>query len=587
MRSLIFQPCALLVAGLLLGLLAALPSHSQTIGWQWLTQVGGDGTFSSGGGSNNARVVAVAVDAAGNTVAAGGFEGTVSFGRFTLTSEGPGDVFVGWLDSTGRYRRVVRGRGPGGASASRVALGAYGTVTIAGTFTGANIRFGNFTVASNDSSTTPGAGALFVARLDSTGRWLAASAAGSPGYDQLTGLALDAAGNAVVAGYFTGSVCQFGPLSLPNASIGFDSFVARLDQNGRWTQAVQLGGLDNDLAQDVAVDTDGTAVVTGSFNSATLTLGPLTLVNDGTPYYGLRGADVFVARLSPNGVWTQAVRAGGTSNDFAHNVLLDAQGNAVISGYFYSPTLTFRPFALTNATTAGEVADVFVARLSRAGVWTQAAQSSGSGNEETWLRKTLALDAKGNAVITGMFSEGTARFGNWLLPSPTTSPFDRDIFVAWLDTAGTWTKTLVLGGTDFDGNPTLALHNGDLTLAGDSWSPRLAFGALSTTQRGSFVARYGKTPPVRPVIVVPVAEMVVPNVITPNGDGQNDVFRFRNAAAGPWALQVYSRWGRQVYENAQYQQDWNAAGLPAGPYYYLLKRADDTTARKGWLEIVR
>ncbi len=569
-----------LLAALLLGLLATLPSHGQALGWQWVTQ-----TVRPGMTENGTSVVAVAVDAAGTTVVAGSFQGTVTFGAFTLTSEGPADVFVGWLDSTGRYRRVVRGQGPGAASANRLALGADGTVTITGSFAGASARFGAITIANSEISGSPVAFDVFVARLDSTGRWLAATAVGSPGYEYLTGLALDAAGNAVVTGYFTGPVCRFGPTTLVNASVGYDSFVARLDQAGRWTQAVRLGGPDNDLAQDVALEADGTAVITGFFNSAALQLGPFTLLNDGTPYYGLRGSDIFVARLNPAGLWTQAARAGGASNDSADNVVLDAQGNAVIAGYFQSPALSFGRFDLTNATPAGEVTDVFVARLSRAGAWTQAAQSSGTGSEDAAFRKILALDAQGNAVITGTFRDGTARFGNWLLPTPTPS-FDRDIFVAWLDTAGTWTRALAVGGYDYDGVPTLALHNGALTLAGESWNPHLAFGTLNTTQRGSFVARYDKTRPVRPPVAVTVAEMVVPNVITPNGDGQNDKFRFRNAGAGPWALHVYNRWGRQVYDDGQYQQDWDAAGLPAGLYYYLLQPANGT-ARKGWLEVVR
>jgi gliding motility-associated-like protein len=575
-----FNSTSIIIAmGLLWGLLSAVASQSQPLNWQWVAQ-----TPTVGPDFADASILAVAVDGAGRTVVAGGFRGTVSFGSTTLTSEGAGDVFVAWLDSAGRYRRVARGRGPGGASAAALAIAPDGTVTLAGSFEGATAGFGGFTVGNSEVSTDPFASDLFVARLDSTGRWLAASAAGGPGYDYLSGLSLDAAGNAVVAGYFTSPTCRFGATALVNASFGFDSFVARLDQSCAWTQAVRIGGPNNDLIQDVAVASDGTAVVTGFFNSAGLPLGPFTLVNDGTPYYGLRGADVFVARLSPAGVWTQAVRAGGPNNDSAYNVVLDAQDNAIIAGHFFSPTIAFGTSRLVNTTPAGEVGDVFIARLSRMGTWTQAVQSSGTGWEEAGWKNALAVDAQGSVVLTGTFNGGPARFGNWLLRSPTASPFDRDIFVAWLDAAGGWTNALVLGGNDLDSEPVLAWRDGDLTLAGTSWNSTIVFGPLRTTHSGGFVARYGKTPPVRPPAALP---MVVPTIITPNGDGKNDAFRFQNAPKATWAIRIYNRWGQQVYANPHYAQDWTGGDSPAGQYYYLLERSDGLAPLKGWLEIAR
>jgi len=49
---------------------------------------------------------------------------------------------------------------------------------------------------------------------------------------------------------------------------------------------------------------------------------------------------------------------------------------------------------------------------------------------------------------------------------------------------------------------------------------------------------------------------------------------------------VFSRWGQQVFESAAYHDEWNAAGLPDGVYYYLLTYADGHRV-KGWVEVVR
>jgi hypothetical protein len=83
-----------------------------------------------------------------------------------------------------------------------------------------------------------------------------------------------------------------------------------------------------------------------------------------------------------------------------------------------------------------------------------------------------------------------------------------------------------------------------------------------------------------------VQATVLPNIITPNGDPLNEYFAPRVGGCTP-RLQVFSRWGRQVFEQAAYQNNWNGAGLPAGLYYYLL--TDPATGRrlKGWVEIMR
>jgi len=84
--------------------------------------------------------------------------------------------------------------------------------------------------------------------------------------------------------------------------------------------------------------------------------------------------------------------------------------------------------------------------------------------------------------------------------------------------------------------------------------------------------------------VVEVKTQKVPNIITPNGDDQNQTFQL-----GPDCyprLQIFSRWGRQVFESAAYHDDWAAAGLPSGVYYYLAVYPDGHRL-KGTVEVVR
>jgi len=87
-----------------------------------------------------------------------------------------------------------------------------------------------------------------------------------------------------------------------------------------------------------------------------------------------------------------------------------------------------------------------------------------------------------------------------------------------------------------------------------------------------------------PLAAIEVQNQVIPNVITPNGDGSNQYFRLPPSCAPQ--LQLFSRWGQQVYETAAYQNDWDATGQAAGTYYYLLTYPDGRRI-KGWLEVIK
>ena len=85
------------------------------------------------------------------------------------------------------------------------------------------------------------------------------------------------------------------------------------------------------------------------------------------------------------------------------------------------------------------------------------------------------------------------------------------------------------------------------------------------------------------IIVVP--DLQVPNVITPNGDNLNDVFKVSSANTLS-KLEIYSRWGRKVYEQANYANNWGGENQPSGVYYYLLTNRNGAQT-KGWIEVVR
>ncbi|MBI3519207.1 MAG: gliding motility-associated C-terminal domain-containing protein [Bacteroidetes bacterium] len=78
------------------------------------------------------------------------------------------------------------------------------------------------------------------------------------------------------------------------------------------------------------------------------------------------------------------------------------------------------------------------------------------------------------------------------------------------------------------------------------------------------------------ITVLPPCMVEIPNVITPNGDNANDVFKIKNIEYHPnTSVTIFDRWGLKVYENTNYNNDWKAEGLGDGTYFYVIDVPDD------------
>jgi gliding motility-associated-like protein len=90
------------------------------------------------------------------------------------------------------------------------------------------------------------------------------------------------------------------------------------------------------------------------------------------------------------------------------------------------------------------------------------------------------------------------------------------------------------------------------------------------------------------IVVKPIfnAESI-PNLITPNGDGKNDFFVIDETDFFDVVeLSIYNRWGSKVYYKGDaYMDDWNAADISDGVYYFCFKI--ENKSYKSWLQIIR
>lgn len=89
------------------------------------------------------------------------------------------------------------------------------------------------------------------------------------------------------------------------------------------------------------------------------------------------------------------------------------------------------------------------------------------------------------------------------------------------------------------------------------------------------------------ITVLPPCTIEVGNIITPNGDGANDYFKVKNIEYHPnTVLTIFDRWGRKVYENQNYANEWKADGSSDGTYFYILDVPQDK-AYNGFVQVLR
>ena len=217
------------------------------------------------GGTNDEWSCGLALDRVGNVYTTGAFyDNTTDFDPGDGTVTFPwGGAFISKLDSAGNYvwARSI-GSGPWDYGYGIAVDGDNNVYTT-----------GNFNW-SEDFDPGPGEAWLhgtsqevFVSKLDSAGNYVWARNMGGEGQDYGYSIALDGRGDVYVTGYFAGTA-DFDPgagtATLTSAG-GQDVFVSKLDRDGNYLWARQLGGSGDDAGDDIAVAAAGNVYSAGYF----------------------------------------------------------------------------------------------------------------------------------------------------------------------------------------------------------------------------------------------------------------------------------------------------------------------------------
>ncbi|MDI3289552.1 hypothetical protein [Polyangium sp. 15x6] len=454
------------------------------------SSTGGGGAGGSGGAAtsevlwgkafgaqfSDQRASAVALDPTDDSIfVAGNYEGQFSFnGMDVLTDPGGGDIYLAKFDPMGAFQWSVHAGGFSPQFVNGIAVSADGHIFLAGSFEG------DFNLP-NDVKlmSTGGKSDVFAVRLDPKGAvvWAKGFGDGSMQPKVATTIALDSKGDAIIAGYFEGSL-QFADGQLINAMGSRDVFLAKLDKDGNplWSKRLGNGtaiGSTTPLLCRVALDHQDNIVLETAF-SGTMSLGA-PLPDQASP--GNRA--ILLAKLDTNGapLWQKVFGAANTEQR-SHALAIDSNNNILLTGEL-AGTISFGGEQLSSP--SNDDSDLFVAKFDPEGAHLWSFRAGSVGAQEG---KAIGVDASDNVLVTGSYT-GVLQFtGDDALVNSGINGGQYDLFALKLDPNGKYLWAKRFGDGDVQVTEAMAIDREGNTIFGGAFDGKINLGDTELSSAG-------------------------------------------------------------------------------------------------------
>jgi hypothetical protein len=516
------------------------------------------------------------------------------------------DAFVTKLNSTGSGLVYSTYIGSDSTLGSSIAIDASGNAYITGVTASSN-----FPTTSGAYQTTFSGGGAFIIELNSSGNGLVYSALIGVGkHSGGSSIAIDASGNAYITGvtwssnYPTTSGAYQTSLGGVNA---INTFVTKLNSTGTaLLYSTYIGGNNDDEGASIAVDASGNAYITGetwssnypTTNGAFQTSYPGSVYNEGSD----NTSNAFVTKLNSTGsALVYSTFIGGSGNpstgdrgDEGNSIAIDDSGNAYIAGFTVSTN-----YPITNSayqiTLKAYYGNAFITKLNSIGsalVYSTYIGGNGENSGQGGIGKSIALDASGNAYITGVTLSK-------IYPIPNGAYQDtlgdgNEAFVTKLNSTGSTLLYSTYIGDDSTAGTSIAIDaSGNAYITGVTTSSNYpttsgAYQATFSGGQNAFVTKLN----ISNATFVQSNNSTVPNNFElmqnyPNPFNPSTTISFAIPSRSRVSLKIFDVLGREVstivFEEmaaGSYTRQWNASTLASGVYFYRLQAGTYNETKK-------
>jgi len=240
-------------------------------------------------------------------------------------------------------------------------------------------------------------------------------------------VATDKFENVYIAGSYKDTV-TFGPFTFITPSLNI--YLVKYDSSGNILWAKSATGQGNGWAQSIATDNFGNVFLTGKSHVYPIIFDSDTLINSGSN-------DIFIVKFDSSGTELWGWSIGGSSDDAPNSIATDSLGNAFITGYYQSDSLTFGTHTINNLGNG----NIFLAKYDSAGnaIWARNA-----GGTLFDIGYGVSTDMEGDIYVTGGIESSIAYFGGVGVINSTGNT----CFLAMYDSGGNvvFVKTGIGGG---------------------------------------------------------------------------------------------------------------------------------------------
>lgn len=603
------------------------------------------------GGSSPEQPSGITTDINGNIYIVGSTSSGsgIAFGGFQNNFVGGDVCFLAKFSSAGQMLWATYYGGSSLDAATSVATDASGNVYLAGqTNGGVNLASGGF------QNFRGGGFDAFLVKFDSTGNRIWATYYGGPGDDFGTGVATDKYGNVFLTGH-TASTTRIASLGFQNSYCGgmYDNFLAKFNSSGNRLWATYYGGAGEEESSQVTCDLWGNIYLEGNTNSIS------GIASSGFQnIFGGGYRDSYLVKFNSSGARLWATYYGGSNYDYCNGLTTDHKGNIYLTGetssisgiasggfqdtlygnynaflakfdslgkriwgtyYGKGPNCYTEAYGIASDSSdciyiSGES---FTGSL---GMSSDGFQSGQMGFMNAFLAK---FDTKGNRLCSTLFGMGseqeefvaTDAVGNVYLTGDTQSSSGiasngfQDIYSGGSDaflvkfTSCCAPNTI---GSILGPDAVFSGHSAILTAPAGytnySWVPGGQITqtiTINPTVATTYTVAMSGTDNCTAIAVLNVnildGTVLIPNIFTPNGDGNNDVFKFQTESIKDFHCSIFDRWGVKLAEINCLNGSWDGrdptgVACVTGIYYYVLSATDinsKVVQANGFIQLMR